>query len=476
MALDTRRLAGDFAFALISQAVGLLVGFANTLLLPKAVSIDTYGYWQLFLFYAGYTSIFSFGLVDGVYLILGGRHRADLDKPLVNSQFWFCVGSQLIIAALLIAVGLSQTSDAPRTAVIVGVAIYLVLFNADNFLGYLFQAIGETRRYSMSIMLESLSFFLGLIGLIAGGATTFEPYVGAYIVSRVVRLAWCLYFARDVLGAGFVSFKATLHSALASMAAGVKLLVSTLSGMLIIGIARFLIDLRWGIEDFAIVSFAMALAYFFMNFTSQAAMVLFPALRRVSAEELARLFVSMRDALSLLLPLVYVLYVPFVALLGLWLPRYAASFQLFALLLPLCVFNGKMDVVGMTMLKVLRLEGRLLAVNVVACAVSAAGSLVGTYLLHSIDFIILWIVACVIGRCLYAEWSLSRDLCVDGGTVMLGAVAVTLVAVLANSLLPPLGSEVIIVVAYGLYLALFHGKTAEALSMVRSALSRKERP
>lgn len=472
MALDAKKLAGDFGFAIVAQAVGLLVGFANTLLLPRLLPEASYGYWQLFLLYAGYSSIFTFGLVDGIYLILGGKRRDEIDPREVNGQFRCCLWLQVIVGLAIAAVGFLPGLGLERSAIVWGVAFFIFFFNMANYLGYLFQALGETRLYSLSMLIESLAFFLVMIIMIGFGVATFEPYVAAYVVARVVRLGYCIIYARDILNAGTIDSREAVRLSRKSMGIGIKLLISTLSAAFIVGVARFVIDSAWSIETFAVVSLALALVNFFMNFTAQAAMVLFPALRRIDHDELAKLFLSMRDGLSLLLPVIYVLYIPAVAILKLWLPNYAASFELMVILLPLCVFNGKMDVVGMTMLKVMREEGRLLRINVMTCAASTVGALIGGFVVHSIPFILVWIVVCVICRCLYAERFVTHRLGLTSGWVNLGSIVVTLISVFTCSFLEPRVTECIVIAAYIVYLVIFRDETAKLLAMAKGSVRR----
>ncbi len=467
-ALDARRLAGDFGFAIVAQVAAMVVGFANALLLPKLFSETTYGYWQLFLFYGMYCSVFSFGLVDGVYLILGGERRERLDKRAVNARFWVCMAIEAVCCAIFVGIGLAQASDSSRAAVFFGVAVYLICFNGANYLGYLFQAIGETRRYSVSCFIEAIAFLAVMLTLMLFGVRSFEPYVAAYVASRGLRLAYCAWYARDVLASGLLPLATAIRESLQTMSVGAKLLVSTISGSLIVGIARFVIDFQWSIEEFAVVSLAISLVNFFMTFTSQVAMVLFPALRRVEGSELSALFLKMRDGLALLLPAIYVVYGPLVVVLELWLPNYTASFELFSLLMPLCVFNGKMDVVGLTFMKVLRREGTLLRMNLTTFALAFAGALIGGVALHSITFIFAWIVVCIVGRCLLAEHLITEGLGLEGGWINLGSVALTAISVVACGFLGHGWSTLLVAGAYLVYLVVFRNETRKLLALAKS--------
>lgn len=57
-------------------------------------------------------------------------------------------------------------------------------------------------------------------------------------------------------------------------------MTSTITGMLILGFGRFLVDLKWGIKEFAMISFAFMFVNFFLMFVNQVSIVLFPELKR----------------------------------------------------------------------------------------------------------------------------------------------------------------------------------------------------
>ena len=66
--LDTRKLASDIIVAFLAQALSIASSVATTLILPKFLGIESFGYWQLFLFYVSYIGFFHLGINDGVYL------------------------------------------------------------------------------------------------------------------------------------------------------------------------------------------------------------------------------------------------------------------------------------------------------------------------------------------------------------------------------------------------------------------------
>ena len=153
--MNTSKLTSDFIFAVFAQGSSALTGTLLTLALPKVLGIDDFGYWQLFIFYASYVGFFHLGLNDGVYLIHGGSTRNEIDKSEVNSQFLLGVLAQIAFSILIILAALITSTDQNRSFVVSMTAALITISNAGAYLGYLLQAMGETKSYSLSILIES---------------------------------------------------------------------------------------------------------------------------------------------------------------------------------------------------------------------------------------------------------------------------------------------------------------------------------
>jgi hypothetical protein len=242
--------------------------------------------------------------------------------------------------------------------------------------------------------------------------------------------------------------------------------------MLILGIARAAIDQVWGITTFGKLSFALSMVNFFSAFVSQAAMVLFPALRQSSEREVAKFYGVMRDAMVLLFPFAYVLYFPAVWLLGLWLPDYASSFIYFALLLPICVFDSKMNITCTTLFKVRREEKKLLFINVVICAMSAALTLLGALVIKNALFIIGSVVVCLIVRSLWSEYHFNYELGVPAKGMSVVELFVTAAYLIVVVCLPSLVAFLAYIVIYFVYVLIYRRQLKGLLSSVRRAIGK----
>lgn len=401
--MNYRSLLGNFSVALVAQATGLLLGFVTSLVIPKVLNITEYGYWQLFIFYAGYVGLFHFGLNDGVYLIHGGKTRNTIDKKSISSQFWFCVTIETIIAGAISLIAITSTFESERIFILVATAIYLFFNNTTLFLGYLFQAMNETKLFSYSVAINNL-ILLPIFAILAVlNIHDFRVYISFYIGAKILSFLFCVIKGRELILSKKYSFSGTLKKAFESISVGSKLLVANLASMLLIGALQFFIDFHWGVEAFGKLSFALSLVALFQTFAAQASMVLFPSLRQTHAGEVTSFFSIASLILGFLLPVVFALYFPISIALNLWLPQYEESFKLFGLLLPICLFESRMDLIGATYLKVLRKEGRLLKINGISSVINAGCVIISIFIFESITLAIISVDIIIACRSLFTE-------------------------------------------------------------------------
>ncbi len=107
----------------------MLVSFIMTLLVPKVLGVESFGYWQLFVLYSMYSQFFLLGLFDGVYLVEGGKRRHDLDARSVNTQYVLGAFMQLAIGLCIAAIAIFTATSSERMFVLLAFSVYLVLYN-----------------------------------------------------------------------------------------------------------------------------------------------------------------------------------------------------------------------------------------------------------------------------------------------------------------------------------------------------------
>lgn len=440
MALDKRSLLSNLSVAFLAQGISFVLSLTTSLFVPKVLGVEQFGYWQLFIFYSGYSGTFLLGLNDGFYLVHGGKDRSELDAGEVKGQFVFGLLFQCLFAAVIFILAFLDFFGPQRDFVLIATAIYILLNNATVYLGYVFQAVNETKLFSYSVMISKVAFLLPLAALLVVGVTDFQLYVVSFILAQAAALLYCVWQGRDFFRAPLPPALQASKDAFGYIRVGMKLMLANTASMLILGAMRFEIDAAWGIAKFGELSFSLSMVNFFLVFITQASMVLFPALRRTTKAELVDFYYKVKDCLGLLLPATYIFYFPMKWILEIWLPQYASSLFFFAFLIPICVFDGKMKLVGTTYFKVMRLEGLLLAINVVAVAASLVLSWVGINIFESAEVVVGLVVGIVAARSIYTEWYLMKtfgnvewsvSFAEIGLTVLFVAMALNLPEVLA---------------------------------------------
>ena len=466
--LNVKSLISNFSVALLAQGIAFVVSCLISLLLPAFIDVAEFGYWQLFILFSNYVGFFHLGLNDGVYLIEGGTPRSKIDKQAIKSLFACGSAFQTLFAVIIIVFALVAPMEPRREFVFVATAVFLLLANFTNYWGYVFQAMNETKLYSASVAINRLVFLVPLLTCMLLGCRDFQIYVVFYLLAQAVALIFCLYKARDFLKEHLMAWREAARQAVSTIRVGAKLMIASVFGMLIIGSMQFFVDSQGDIEVFSKFSFALSMVAFFMIFIYQASMVLFPALRQTSTEEQKAVFVAARDCLDAILPVVFLLYYPAVALLMLWLPQYELSFSLFALLLPICIFDGKMDLIGTTYLKVIRGESLLLKINLVSLLACLVCIGVNAWLFDSLTVLSILLACVVAGRSLFTEYLLESKL--HTGHTPAGFEIVVLSAIfIASTMLAPTWLAIIIcAVCYAAFLWLNRSRSLAAFRALKN--------
>lgn len=468
--MNPRSIISNASVAFVAQGFGLVLGLLQSLLVPKLLDVENYAYWQLFIFYCSYVGFFHLGLNDGVYLICGGQPRSVIDKKSINSQFVVGAAYQVVFSCIIAAVALGGGFGDDRAFVIVCVSIYLLLCNLLRYISFVLQAMNETKLSSYSTIIASATYIAPLLIMLCAHVSSYRPFVVAYLVSAALALLYGLYCIRDFFGAGLEPPNEAVAQSLRSIRVGIKLMIANLASSFVLGAARFIIDARWGIETFGQLSLALSMVTFFMTFMAQASMVLFPALRQSKQSEVKGFFHTARDFMSLFFPAIYLLYMPVVWVLTLWLPQYAQSFAYLAYLLPICVFDSKMDITCTTYFKVARKERLLLRINLATASISLVGSLVGAFLLSSIHAVIISIVIAIILRSTYSEHCISRELDLPPSRIPLSEIVLTIAFIVSTILASPVQALVGYSILYAVFLWIHRSRVAELYALSRNVL------
>lgn len=449
-----KRFTKNLIFAFSAQGLSFVFSVLMSLLVPKVLGVEQYSYWQLFIFYSTYVGFFHFGLSDGVYLRYGGTEFEDLDKESIGSQFKLMIIWQIIICICVLPFLLHFAGNTERQYIWILVAVYLVVANATWYLGYIFQAANRTSVYSTSIIISKSSYILFILAMLVIRPKSFRPFVAFYVAAQGIAFLYIAYIGRSFIFTRIRSLKATIQGAISNISIGINLTISNIVSSLILGIGRAMVDRTAGLESFGLLSLAITLTNFFLQFIAQVSMVMFPALRQINEESMKRIFVKLRSGISYLLTLILLVFVPFKIILSWWLPQYTESIRYLAFLLPICVFDGKMQLLFNTYMKVLRKERIMLIINMISLGISAVLCAIGAYLIKDIVAVAIAMMVAIVMRSIISNSYLSKAMNIRLDKNIIWEVALAFIFIFANAYTSSLIAFVIYGVAYGFYVML----------------------
>ena len=402
------KFKSNLMFALISQGTSTSLSILISLILPKMLGVQEFAYWQLFIFYSGYVGFFHFGLSDGLYLKYGGTNIDDMNKPLIGSQLRLMVMWQILISVITLIVIPFYVDDAERLFVWAMTAIYLVVANATWCLGYVFQAANETKIYSVGMIISKALFLFVMIITVLMKCYDFKLYVMYYVGAQTIAMIYSVVKGWSFVSGKWVPLKENIHEISDNISIGINLTFSNISSSLILGFGRGFVDSHWDISAFGVFSLAISLVNFILQYITQISMVMFPALRQTSSDTRNDIYKILRDSIGIVLCGVLVFYVPMRMILTWWLPQYAESLRYLGIIIPICVFDGKMQMIYNTYLKVLRKEKSLLFINLISCILSLVFCFVLTAINEMVLMAVIAIIIAIAVRSIIASIYLSK--------------------------------------------------------------------
>lgn len=401
----------NMLYAYVSQAVSTLIGISFTLLIPKVLSVEGYGYWQLIVFYATYLGVFYIGINDGLYLRNGGKEFDEINKPIIQKIVKCFSSIHSFLSIIIILYASFLVDDKSRAFVLIVTACYIPFFNAKGLLGQIIQASNNTKVTSVAQLIDRIVIFVAVIIGFIFKISDFRYYVIFYAVGGIIATVYCCFKARPIICCKEKTEDRVLDEVIEDIKAGLPLMISSFSALMITGVSRQIIDMKWEITAFSKISLALTMMNLVLVFLNQSSLVLFPAIRKLSQSLQIELYTSINRLVNIIAPFVLVLYVPIGKLINLWLPEYHESILFLGILLPMCIWDGKMNLVNNTYYKVLRMERQLLFVNIGALIANTLFSIIGAYLLGNINVIVYGLLISIMFRSLVSEIILQKRIC-----------------------------------------------------------------
>ena len=404
-----RKFLANISYTVLSNGLSLLISAIIITIVPKFISVENYGYLQLYIFYASYVGFMHFGWNDGIYLRYGGADFEKLDKNLFFSQFYSLVIFQLMLGLTLYFIATRYINDAEKLFIIRMTLLAMAVENSQVMLLYIMQITSKIKEYAQTIIVTKVTYLMQVILLIIGfHIKDYQPIIISDLLSRVVGILFISYNARSIVFRKPSFFSFDFSEIFQNLTVGIKLMSANIFGMLIIGVIRFSIEKVWGIAVFGQVSLALSLSNIAMVFINAISIVLYPTLCRYGHDRLKKEFLWLDEAVNIILSCALCLYYPILFFLKNWLLEYTLSLHYIGVLFPIILFECKNALLFSTYMKSLRLESTILKVNLTALLASFLLTCLFAHIYKNLDLLVLSITATLALRCAINELYLSK--------------------------------------------------------------------
>ena len=409
MEMSIRR---NMMIALSAQSVVLVIGVLKSLLLPHAMEVEGFGYWQQYLLYSGFVGIFALGFSDGVYLLYGGRNYSDLPFSRLRMAFRFYCAGLIIISAAIAGYALT-INDSGRSFAFFFVGIDVFIACVIGLFTYILQITNQFLWYSICTVVDKIIFIIVALLFVASGLSDFRVFVCLDVLCRCISLVLICWRCHEVILGSAASFREGFEELIVDARVGINLMFANFASMLVTNLGRFIVDFFGGLANYAFYSFGMSLTNLVLTFVSAASTVLYPALKRIDEVNLPKQFRRIDSIVLIVGGLGLFLFFPVYGAVELFYQKYSPVLAYLDMMFVAAFFQAKMTLLINTFYKTLRMERRLFVVNVQCVIGFAILAFVTFWISHDIWWIAASTAISAGVRCVWSELELSRKMAIS---------------------------------------------------------------
>lgn len=242
----------------LANIVNMAFSIITNFILPKYLSIESYGYYKVFQLYANYLGIAHLGFVDGIYLRYGGKDIKSLDADEILDSAATIRNMQIVLMVCTLAISVTM-----KNPIAILLAISCVPINMISFYKNLYQATGEFKDYGVVLsVLPMISFVCNVILLFVVKTDNYVAYILVVFFSNLILYCVLEYRNSKLFGkVRLLRFNWKLFKE--NIVSGITLTIGNFASLMITSIDRWCIQFLMAISDYSYYSFAVSVENLF---------------------------------------------------------------------------------------------------------------------------------------------------------------------------------------------------------------------
>lgn len=387
---EKKRALKDIFKVLVNNVISLLSGIMIGFVIPKIMGYEDYGYYKTFSLYYCYSSLLSFGIVDGVYLKYGGQKLSEINPSKIRAVVLFVAVSQAILSGTGILVSSLFAQQTTYGLVFVFVFLYGFLLNLKLLISNLFQA---TKEFTFPAVVDSANNILnivciGILYLLYKNVPECHIYFWYYCLIEVCVLGidtLCFLIAlrkKRVWTQNRQSFKSTWGDIVEYASLGFPLMIANLTSTFIMTVDKQVVSIFYPVENsniFSIFSFAYSILALITTATNAVSTVLFPYMTGKDTSKLNSFFPKANTFILIFVSFACLIYFFLQWFVGAFLPKYNDSLIYLRTILPGLVIGCSVTVLMHNYYKTYKIEKVYFYQSLVILALAIATDLLTYY-------------------------------------------------------------------------------------------------
>lgn len=280
-----------------TNLIKMFVTFITAFIVPMVLDVDSYGYLKLYQFYVSYIGLTHLGFCDGIYLEYGGKETKSIDAHRMALQ-----GSSLLIYETVLAAIVIVCGAFAKNFIVVCCGVTMLPQVMYTFYNYVFQALGDFKRYTQVMNVYSVVNLLINLLLVGFKVRDYRVYVLLYVIIETVPFivgtvlfqinGWC----------HFSGFNKQIFWG--SVKLGFLLMIGNFAYTIFLGIDKWFIKFTMGIDSFSFYSFASQLLTVVNMFITPVAMTLYSTMSQRKDKEFEKKIKRLLVVFLMAVPLV----------------------------------------------------------------------------------------------------------------------------------------------------------------------------
>jgi O-antigen/teichoic acid export membrane protein len=345
---NIRAFSRDVIVLSFGEVILLVFGIIQSLILPKYLTTEDYGYWQLFLLISSYVGILHFGFLDGVFISWAGKDLKDIKND-ISLAFRFLLFEQVIVV-IIIAV-LVILLNLPNKEMAFAVLANAILINLLMFFILTTQAVKRFRLLTLVNIGRGGLFLLFILVFFGSGQFNSTYVILSYFCTSLILSVLFIFYMRDILFHRTSQSLTLLKFGLNYISIGIFVLCGNFIALTFFTFDRLIVSSFFSISQFAQYAFAMVLCGLVFTYLSTVSLVFFPHLAGSSMEFRDKAYQILKPGLIIFWGGMLAVSFPFSAFVIFYLPQYAGSLPLMQILLVTIGFNGLIQILQINYFK-----------------------------------------------------------------------------------------------------------------------------